>query len=59
MRLDATEAGGDGIEQSPDAPGMCVRLKPATIDAMEESDGEYEAWGGFESGAYLVQYHRH
>lgn len=58
MQLDATKAGDDNIEQSPSPPGKYIRLKPATTNVMDESDGEYESWGGFESGAYLVQHHR-
>ena len=58
MQVDITEAGSNDSEWSPSPTESYIWLKPVT-NMMDESEGEYESWGGFESGVYLIQHHQH
>ena len=59
MQIDATKADGDNFEQSPNPIEGYIQLNATTANVADESEEEYESWGGFESGMHLVQHHWH
>jgi len=58
MQTDVIGAGGDNFERDPSPVESYVRLDTIATDEMEESEGEYEAWGGFESSAHRVRHNQ-